>query len=173
MATQRAEVARPLHTGFILVPVSTEDGAIPRPPTEQTRRRMQRQAVKDTGPEQAIRRELHARGLRYRIHAQPVPGLRRSADLVFARAKVAVFVDGCFWHRCPRHRTSPTSNGEWWAAKLAANEARDHDTNERLNAAGWTVVRVWEHVDPKDAADRIVEAVRGAIPRGSLRVVDE
>jgi len=98
-------------------------------------------------------------GLRYRIHRRPLPRLRREADIVFARARVAVFVDGCFWHGCPDHGTSPKVNGDWWAEKLQANQARDLDTTAQLIAAGWAAVRVWEHEDPVDAAQRVSAAV--------------
>ena len=88
--------------------------------------------------------------------------MRRRADLVFPRARVAVFVDGCFWHRCPRHATSPKNNAAWWATKLDGNVARDRDTDERLAAAGWTVVRIWEHEDPVTAADAVEVALHPA-----------
>lgn len=118
-------------------------------------RRMQRQARRDTTPEMALRRELHRRGLRYRVDCAVIPGVRRRADLVFRRARIAVFVDGCFWHSCPLHRTQPKSNAEWWADKLAANVARDRDTNERLASEGWNVVRVWAHADMVEAAQEL------------------
>jgi DNA mismatch endonuclease (patch repair protein) len=125
-----------------------------------TRRRMSRQRSRDTDPERALRSLLHRMGLRFRVHRRPVPGLRREADLVFAGARVAVFVDGCFWHCCPEHATSPRANGAWWAAKLAANVARDRDTDRRLAEAGWRVVRVWEHEEPARAAARVARVVR-------------
>ena len=121
---------------------------------------MQRQARRDTKPELALRRAVWQRGLRYRVDIAPVPGTRRRADLVFTRAKVAVYVDGCFWHRCPMHATTPKANREWWIEKLDANVTRDRDTNRRLAEAGWTALRVWEHEDPEDAADRVQRAVR-------------
>lgn len=125
-----------------------------------TARRMSRQARKDTAPELALRRELHRRGLRYRIEL-PLPGLpRRRADVVFPRAKVAVFVDGCFWHACPTHGTQPARNDVWWAAKLRRNVERDAETNAHLEALGWRVVRVWEHESTVAAADRIWACVR-------------
>nr|WP_163185613.1 very short patch repair endonuclease [Cellulosimicrobium sp. SL-1] len=121
---------------------------------------------RDTAPEVALRRELHARGMRYRV-AYPVPGQRRrTIDVAFTRAKVAVFVDGCFWHGCPEHGMMPRSNGDWWKTKLAANQARDRDTDRLLRELGWTVVRVWEHEPPLVASDR-VEAV--ASERSSKR----
>jgi DNA mismatch endonuclease (patch repair protein) len=115
----------------------------------------------DTAPELAIRRLLHAAGLRYRVHRAPVESLaRRRADIVFGGPRVAVFVDGCFWHRCPTHRTEPTANAEWWAAKLDRNVARDRETDAALESHGWMVIRVWEHEDPGQAAARICRAVR-------------
>lgn len=120
---------------------------------------MQRQRERDTRPELVLRRELHARGLRYRLQADIVPETRRRVDIVFRPAKVAVDVRGCFWHSCPRHATSPKRNSGWWAEKLARNVTRDADTAARLQAAGWTLVVVWEHEDPREAADRIAELV--------------
>lgn len=120
---------------------------------------MQRQGRRDTGPEVALRREVWRRGLRYRVDTTPIPG-RRRADLVFTRARVAVFVDGCFWHRCALHGTTPKANREWWLAKLDANAARDRATDRELAAAGWTVVRVWEHEEPVAAASRVQAALR-------------
>src|SRR5689334_3181348 len=100
---------------------------------------------RDTGPELALRRELFARGLRYRVHRRPVPGLRAQADVLFPRERVAVFVDGCFWHGCPDHGVLPKSNREFWSAKLAGNVERDRRTDRNLNESGWLVLRVWEH----------------------------
>ncbi|MBE7561354.1 DNA mismatch endonuclease Vsr [bacterium] len=121
---------------------------------------MARTRQRDTPLEVAIRKRVHASGLRYFIDRAPIPGLRRRADLVFARSRVAVFVDGCFWHCCPQHATWPKANARWWKTKLLGNVARDRDTDARLRAAGWLVVRVWEHEDPACAALRIVRAVR-------------
>lgn len=114
---------------------------------------------KDTTPEIAIRRVLHARGLRYQV-AYPIPGQhRRSIDIAFTPSKVAVFVDGCFWHGCPDHGTRPRSNPDWWRTKLAAHAARDPDTNRVLAELGWTVLRFWEHEDPHAAASLISGAL--------------
>lgn len=126
--------------------------------------RMSRQATRDTAPEMRLRTQLHSLGLRYRVHVRPLPELRRTADIVFPRVRVAVFVDGCFWHSCPAHATAPSANGEWWAAKLTKNVERDLDTDRKLTAAGWLVVRVWEHEDPTEASGRVVEAIRGRRP---------
>src|SRR4051812_32527509 len=123
--------------------------------TEGVRSRMQTQRTRDTAPELAVRRLLHAAGLRYRVDRPPLPGLRRRADIVFGPARVAVYVDGCFWHGCPEHGTRPAANRGWWQAKLDGNRARDADTDNRLAASGWEAVRVWEHEDPQAAAARI------------------
>jgi DNA mismatch endonuclease (patch repair protein) len=133
--------------------------APPTPSSSTTSARMRRQRTRDTQAELHLRRALYAMGLRYRIHRRPLPLLRREADIVFRRARVAVFVDGCFWHGCPEHGTSPKANGQWWATKLEANRQRDLDTNVQLAEAGWTTVRVWEHEDPVAAAQRVSEAV--------------
>lgn len=119
---------------------------------------MIQQRRRDTRPELAIRRLVHARGLRYRVDAS-LPGMRRRADLLFSSARVAVFVDGCFWHACPEHGTQPKSNAAWWAEKIQNNIHRDRDTDQRLAADGWTVIRVWEHEAPETAADQIAAAV--------------
>jgi len=117
---------------------------------------MQANRGRDTGPELALRRMLHARGLRYRVdHALPFDR-RRRADIVFTRARVAVFVDGCFWHGCPEHGTTPRTNSTFWAAKIARNRARDADTDARLAEAGWTVLRFWEHEDVEDCVGRVM-----------------
>jgi DNA mismatch endonuclease (patch repair protein) len=114
---------------------------------------------RDTKPEVALRSAVHALGLRYRVSTRPVKEIRRTADLVFSRAKVAVFLDGCFWHGCPDHHTVAVTNGEFWAAKVEANRARDRDTDRKLADAGWVTVRVWEHEDPLVAAHRIQDMV--------------
>jgi DNA mismatch endonuclease (patch repair protein) len=120
---------------------------------------MERQQRRDTKPELAIRRAVWRSGLRYLVDIAPIPG-RRRADLVFTRAKVAVYVDGCFWHSCPLHATIPKSNREWWTEKLAANVARDRNTDAVLAERGWTVVRVWEHEDVDIAAAHVATVVR-------------
>ncbi|MFI5778613.1 very short patch repair endonuclease [Nocardia sp. NPDC051570] len=131
-----------------------------RPATDAvTSARMSRQRRSGTAPETALRKELHRRGYRYFVDRAPLVGLRRRADLVFPRRKVAVYVDGCFWHSCPQHATRPKNNAQWWADKLAANVVRDRDTDARLTAAGWLVVRVWEHESAVDAAERVRAAL--------------
>ena len=120
---------------------------------------MSRQGSRDTAPEVAVRRLLHAEGLRYRVNV-PVPGIpRRTIDIVFPKAKIAIFMDGCFWHGCPDHATRPKSNAEWWRVKLDKNMARDQETTEHLRTAGWTVLRYWEHEVPNTVAEEIRSAV--------------
>ena len=118
---------------------------------------MKRQRRRDTRPELAIRSALHRAGLRFRVD-YPLPGLRRRGDIVFPRKRLAVFVDGCFWHGCAEHGTWPKQNAEWWRAKIQANIARDRDTDAQLDEVGWAVLRVWEHEEPDKAAGRIVTA---------------
>ena len=120
---------------------------------------------RDTRPERALRTAAHALGLRYRVSTRPLPQLRRTADLVFFRAKVAVFLDGCFWHGCPEHLRPAKINESFWITKITENQQRDQDTDHRLTEAGWTVIRVWEHEDPVDAAQRIASAVHLANSR--------
>ncbi|MGW5740260.1 very short patch repair endonuclease [Amycolatopsis sp. NPDC003861] len=140
-------------------------GVKPLETTPQTRDRMSRQKSRNTQVELALRKALHAAGLRYRIHRRPVSGVRREADIIFVGAKVAVFVDGCFWHGCPDHATWPKNNAEFWQAKIEDNRRRDLDTNARLAEAGWLAVRVWEHEAADAAACRIRRAVTGRQPR--------
>lgn len=127
--------------------------------------RMSRQAIRDTLPEMALRKELHRRGLRFRVGRKPLSTLRSTADIVFGPAKVAVYVDGCFWHSCPQHATRPATNGAWWDAKLMRNQVRDRAIDRALQDADWVVIRVWEHEDPIKAADRVVATVRYRSPR--------
>ncbi|MGV9403761.1 very short patch repair endonuclease [Streptomyces sp. NPDC003667] len=127
---------------------------------------MSRQGSRDTTPEIAVRRLLHASGLRYRVNV-PVPGMpRRTIDIVFGKHKIAVFMDGCFWHGCPEHATQPKANAEWWRAKLDKNMARDIQTTEHLTTAGWTVLRFWEHESAEDVARRIATLVAAGRPEG-------
>lgn len=124
-------------------------------------------ARRDTAPEVALRRALHATGRRFRA-VYPVPGnRRRTIDIAFTRVKLAVFVDGCFWHGCPEHGTQPRANSEWWRTKLTANKARDQDTDGLLQEAGWRSIRIWEHEDVLTAVakvEAVLEDVRGPSP---------
>ena len=125
-------------------------------------------ARRDTGPELALRRVLHRQGMRYFVHRRPLPELRREADVVFPKAKVAVFVDGCFWHGCTDHgRRAHLTNGWYWPEKIERNKARDRDTDARLQATGWLPLRIWEHEQPHLSARKIMEAVAERVPARS------
>jgi DNA mismatch endonuclease (patch repair protein) len=129
----------------------------------QTSARMSRQARRDTKPELELRRRLHRLGFRYRVN-HPLPGMpRRRADISFSSRRVVVFVDGCFWHGCPVHGTSPRNNRAWWAEKLRRNVERDRETDAILARSGWIAVRVWEHEDPEDAVRRVVEVLTNSL----------
>lgn len=125
-----------------------------------TSKRMSSTPGRDNLLERSLRSERHRRGLRFRLHCNLLPKSRRSVDIVLSRNRVAVFVDGCFWHGCPKHGTWPKNNGVWWRRKIEANRARDRDTDARLSKLGWTVVRVWEHERAASAADRILDMCR-------------
>lgn len=131
----------------------------PSPKDEVVRRQMQQQRRRDTEPELTLRRALHAAGLRFRV-SYPVPGMRRrTIDIAFPRRRVAVFVDGCFWHGCDVHGVAPKNNAVWWKAKIDANRARDQETAEVLSSLGWLVLRLWEH----QAVEEQVAAVEHAL----------
>jgi DNA mismatch endonuclease (patch repair protein) len=131
--------------------------------------RMSKQARAHTEPEVTLRKLLHAAGLRYRVNL-PVPGMkRRTMDVAFTKAKVAVFVDGCFWHSCPEHATYPAANKDWWAEKLAGNVARDVATTRHLEELGWQVIRVWEHEPMAEVALRVQAALTQTTDSGSAR----
>jgi DNA mismatch endonuclease (patch repair protein) len=127
-----------------------------------TRRSMQGNRSRDTVPELAVRRLIHRAGLRYSIDSMPVAKIRRRADIVFTVRKIAVFIDGCFWHGCPEHFVAPKSHVEYWDAKINRNCARDRATDESLKAAGWHVLRYWSHEDPTSVAADIIQCVRCA-----------
>jgi DNA mismatch endonuclease, patch repair protein len=127
------------------------------PPSAERSRIMSGIRRRDTGPEVALRRELHARGLRFRVHLPVPPAPRRSIDIALTRARIAVFVDGCFWHSCEEHLHMPRNNREWWRWKLSTVADRDRNTDGLLRSSGWTVVRCWEHEVASDSADRIQE----------------
>lgn len=122
---------------------------------------------RDTRPELALRSAVHALGLRHRVDARPLSDMRRTADLVFSKARVAVFLDGCFWHGCPRHHTVALANGPFWAEKVDTNRRRDRDTDQRLAEAGWVSLRVWEHEDPVKAARHVRQVVQERVRRSS------
>jgi DNA mismatch endonuclease (patch repair protein) len=121
---------------------------------------MSRLGQRDTGPEIALRSELHGRGLRFRVDRAPVQGIRSRADVVFGPEKVAVYVDGCFWHCCPEHGSMPKANAAFWERKLKRNRERDIETDRSLRERGWEVVRIWEHEEVAEAADLVEDALR-------------
>ncbi len=118
---------------------------------------MQANRGKDTAVEITFRSGLHRAGLRFRKHRHPLLDLRCEADVVFPRERLAVFVDGCFWHGCPDHATRPATNRDWWAHKLDRNMERDAGNDARLRSAGWAVLRIWEHEDVDAAVERVAE----------------
>jgi DNA mismatch endonuclease, patch repair protein len=140
---------QPLRVRFIGFPASAAGTAVMR----GNRRR-------DTRPELELRRVLHAHGLRFRVDRRlDVAGARVRPDLVFPRQRVAVFVDGCFWHSCPCHGRKPQTNDAYWTRKLATNLVRDGQNTKALKAAGWQVIRVWEHQPAPSAAEAIIQAL--------------
>jgi DNA mismatch endonuclease (patch repair protein) len=132
----------------------------PHPSSQAALNRMKAGKPRDTAPEKAIRSTLHRLGLRYSIDAKPVKELNRRADILFRSLKIAVFVDGCFWHGCPIHGTQAKANAEFWRSKITRNQERDADTNKQLEESGWKVIRVWEHEDPIEAAEKIYSLVK-------------
>ncbi|WP_081622573.1 very short patch repair endonuclease [Jongsikchunia kroppenstedtii] len=127
--------------------------------SEGSRRSMQSNRRRDTQPEVRVRRLLHAAGLRYRVDFAPLGG-RRRADIVFTRRQIAVFIDGCYWHGCPEHATLPKRNADYWLPKLKRNIERDRETDASLRAAGWQVLRFWEHEDPDAVSSSIIDSIR-------------
>lgn len=116
---------------------------------------------RDTKPEVAVRRLLHARGRRFRVNIRPLVSLRRTADIVFTRHRIAVFIDGCYWHGCPEHYVASKTNSEYWNTKIASNITRDAETTAELEKAGWIVLRYWSHVRPEDVVDSILARLGG------------
>lgn len=116
------------------------------------RRFMSTLRTSGTAPELALRRELHRRGLRFVVNVGNLPG---RPDVVLTRARIAVFVDGCFWHGCPKHAVPPKANAAWWLAKLNGNRERDRRTSAALTDMGWLVIRAWEHEAPAAVAQQI------------------
>lgn len=123
---------------------------------------MSRMRRSSTKPELLIRRELHRRGLRFRVNHPALPG---RPDIAFTRARLAVFVDGCFWHQCPTHAVMPKNNREWWMAKLQRNVERDREKDMALVDLGWHVLHFWEHEDPISVADEIEQTWRSVLGR--------
>lgn len=154
-----------------MVAMEGNDAAHWTPPTgswassRAIRRTMQSTRGRDTSAELAVRSAVHARGLRYRVSRRPIPTLPRTADLVFTRARIAVFVDGCYWHGCPDHFRVPSTNAAYWRTKIEGNRARDVSTDRALAEHGWIVIRIWEHDAVADAANRVVREVRASLAR--------
>lgn len=133
--------------------------AHPTPKDDTVRRHMELQRRRDTKPEVQLRKALHAKGYRFRVN-YPVPGRpRRTIDIAFTRAKVAIFVDGCFWHSCPTHGVAPKNNAAWWATKLTENQIRDKETTQILRQDGWRVVRLWEHQTVDEQLELVEQAL--------------
>jgi DNA mismatch endonuclease (patch repair protein) len=128
--------------------------------SDGVRRSMRSNRGRDTRPELILRSTLHADGLRFYKHLRPLNQLRCEADVLFPRWRVAVFVDGCFWHVCPIHATFPATHREFWDAKLARNRARDDANNRAMSAAGWLVVRLWEHQTISEMHSAVVTALQ-------------
>jgi len=149
-------------TGYLRLPLEPMQG-YPHPTSAAVTAQMKGNRRTDTRPEVALRSALHARGMRFRKdYKVPVPGGRATrGDVVFPRAGVVVFVDGCFWHGCPEHGHVPRTNSHYWPAKLKRNRARDDRVTTALERDGWTVVRIWEHVPAVEAVERVEAAVRG------------
>lgn len=115
---------------------------------------------RNTRPELRLRRALFAVGYRYRVSLMlEVPGRRVRPDLIFTKRRLAIFVDGCYWHRCPEHGRMPSDATGYWHAKLQRNVERDQQINEALSAAGWRVLRIWEHVSLNDAVKSVEDAL--------------
>ncbi|GAA2672879.1 very short patch repair endonuclease [Streptomyces violaceolatus] len=126
---------------------------------------------RDTKPERRLRSALHRQGLRYRVSVRPVPTLRRTADVVFTKYRVAVFMDGCYWHGCPSHGSMPSSNRDFWVAKIEGNKRRDAETDRLLVEQGWFVVRVWEHTAVEDAVTLVRLALEESKSHFSPRAI--
>lgn len=135
-----------------------------KPSSPAASRRMAANRGRDTTPERTLRSLLHRGGLRFRVNCPPVEGLRTRADIVFRTRRIAIYVDGCFWHGCPLHGTLPKANGILWRHKLRENVRRDERVTNALTSMNWTVVRIWEHESMKSAAQRIMRLVRSRNP---------
>jgi DNA mismatch endonuclease (patch repair protein) len=134
--------------------------AKPAPSSDAALHRMKAAKPRDTAPEKALRSKLHKKGLRYQVDVKPVRDLNRKADILFRSAKVAVFVDGCFWHGCPIHGTQAKANAEFWKNKIKQNQKRDADTTKQLKIAGWRIIRIWEHENSIKASEKIYNIIR-------------
>jgi DNA mismatch endonuclease (patch repair protein) len=132
----------------------------PHPSTAAATAVMRANKKRDTGPELAVRRLLHARGYRYRVNFRiKTNAVTVRPDIVFPKRMLAVFIDGCFWHSCPEHGNRPNVNQDYWSAKLDRNRERDQLVTKALEESGWQVLRIWEHVAPSIAYDSIARAL--------------
>jgi DNA mismatch endonuclease (patch repair protein) len=159
--------ARRRLSGARVAPVSEVAESLPPgswATTPAVRKAMRANRSRDTKPELAVRSAAHALGLRYRVNARPLPDVRCRADMVFTRCRVAVFIDGCWWHGCPLHYRPPKANAAYWAAKVNRNVARDRRIDQCLAQADWLVVRIWAHDDPEQAAQRLAGVIRTLRP---------
>lgn len=149
-----------------------QDVVVSDAPPNDRRRNMQANRRRDTKPERALRSLLFAAGYRYRCDLRiPLEGTFARPDIVFTRQKIAIFVDGCFWHSCPTHGSVPRRNGDYWRPKLERNRVRDAAQSRALQAAGWRVIRIWEHVPPDVALRTVVSAVRIRAEAGAPHIV--
>jgi DNA mismatch endonuclease (patch repair protein) len=135
----------------------------PSASSEAVRRAMRAVPSHDTAPERALRKLLHAKGLRFRKHVRPEPEFRCEADVVFPRAKVCVFLDGCFWHGCAEHFNPPKTNTKWWIEKISQNIRRDLEKTKYLRDSGWTVLRFWEHTKSYPGLEVVAEQIAQAV----------
>lgn len=133
------------------------------PPTPAVRRRMRATPQRNTSAELAVRRLLHSHGYRYRVNLSPIAGLRSRADIVFTKHKIAIYIDGCFWHACPLHASWPKKNPQFWKSKIQENIRRDHRVQQELINSGWTVLRFWEHESPQLVVTRIENELARAV----------
>jgi DNA mismatch endonuclease (patch repair protein) len=162
-------------TETVTVANREDEGVNWRPPAGSwasspgNRRSMLGNRGRNTKPELLVRRLLHGAGLRYRVDISPVPNLKRKADIVFSRLKIAVFIDGCFWHGCPDHYALPKTNTVYWTRKIGGNSRRDAETTTQLRSAGWTVLRFWSHQPAGSVAQEILTAVRFSYPQHAHR----
>jgi DNA mismatch endonuclease (patch repair protein) len=135
----------------------------PMPSHPNVTLRMSRNHRRDTKPELRLRRLLHASGARYRVDFRiKADEVTVRPDIVFTRRRLAIFLDGCFWHGCPEHGNVPAHNRTYWMPKLARNRARDEEVTAALTNAGWTVIRAWEHEPTRHIAERVLALLHDA-----------
>ena len=131
----------------------------PKPSSDAARKRMEAAKPKGTLPEIKLQSALEQVGVLFEVDVKPIDNLQRRADILIRDERIAIFVDGCFWHGCPIHGTQAKANAKFWADKINRNKERDLDTNRRLAEDGWTVLRIWEHEDPKQISNQVVELI--------------